>query len=1159
MRTDNGGLAGELEESDRSLNRAVCLIEAEPAVVLGLVVVLRPVVVAEDRTYSTGKDRIAIRPNDRCGGGSFFEFHAVLAGSLAVQIAALCLDGVAAIDGSDFNCAVGRNRDLVVRDRNGNAVAIVDALTVENHSISVAKIIADHIGAAPSAEISGDLFKDLVAAGIGSGLRIGLGIGSGLRIGRRAALDKELEAVILFARCASEVTANLNSTILLRVALHVTGTLCTGERSAADVEGLFRCVRSGKIPLRIAARIVGVVRQLKEFALIIAGIPCGNRIVAVDEGERAVLILLDRPNDGRIVRRDLVVGRGNVLRDQVPVVVGFVLDGLSVAGVVDDDFVAVLQLSRLRVDIAGDRRRRRGNIGLLGDDLDAAFAGDRRVVRAERAVVRLDGGVGEALDVVCKDKVVFLHIVLHELGVLEHCKAVAHVADGVVITGHGVGLGQVEVFAADLDVLDAVLTGRSARPDLVLLLDGGLDVGVDLIGDAGDLEEAAVFAVANVLRAPFQSIEDLLAGDLHEASDVAEGVDGLAGLVGHVARGQVGTDTAAVHDGDIGVQAFGDVEVVTQSVGSKVAEVGLSGANGTLAVGAVDSQVNFVDADLLAELLVNSRDQLVLNGSDGSVGAAEAGDKLGGDLVALDGHLADGIKVRAGLGQDDGVAFLVLHLLHGDGAVGVAVDEGVKAGGLGDDILASPRSGGGIVAQVTQSDDIVGVLSLRGVDGSLHIFVQGVAVDGIEPVGLRLVHEVGRRRLRDGFGRGDTDDGDLLAADGEDLIRIEDSRAVINLAEVRRQVGEAALLGDLERALHAVVELMVAEGGRVVTGSGHHLDDLLALIERAVSGALNVVARIEQEDAGCDLRGLRLQIGNVVVGQSLIDIGVDVVGVIDDDLIVGGQHVAAIGALAVNIGVPLGGDLFRLGFAADGAGVELLALFGAGRLLRHLALIPDVLGARRGLLDKDGDDLGHLRAGRIALREELAVRAADDALGDRPVEGVAGIGADVGCVGEGLEIVAFDDGHAIEAPNHRDELLAGDKTLRIEGRFGNAHDDAGLLTPSDRVLVPVALQVGEGGRLDRRDDGIGKTVKNRDCHRTGAGAFRPKGGGCHAVHKLRIVLINELDIGRKPVGFLNVRERADIGVGSERGGKDSEDHDDCQKQRHEFLECVFHF
>ena len=679
---------------------------------------------------------------------------------------------------------------------------------------------------------------------------------------------------------------------------------------------------------------------------------------------------------------------------------------------------------------------------------------------------------------------------------------------------------------------------------------------MDLIGDSGDLEEAAVFAGADVLRAPFQRIEDLLAGDLHEASDVAEGVDGLAGLVGHVARGQVGTDTAAVHDGDIGVQAFGDVEVVAQSVGGEVAEVGLSGAHGALAVGTVDGQIDLVGADLLAELLVNGLDQLVLDGRDGGIGAVEAGEKLGADLAVLDGHLTDRVEVRAGLGQDDGLAFLVLHFLHGDGAVGVAVDEGVKAGGLGDDFLACPRRGGGIVAQMSQSDDVVGVLGLRSVDGNLHVGVQLIAVDGVEPVGLRLVHEVGGRRLRDGFGGGDADDGDLLAADGEDLIRIEDARAV-DVAEVRGQVGEAGLLGDLQRALHAVVELVVAESCGIVFGGGHHLDDLLALIERAVGGALNVVARVKQEDAGGDLRGLRLQIGNVVVGQSLIDIGVDVVGVVDDDLVVGGQHVVAIDALAVNIGVPLGRDLFRLGLTADGAGVGLLALFGAGRLLRHLALVPDVLGARRGLLDKDGDDLGHLRTGRVALREELAVRAADDALGDRPVEGVAGIGADLGCVGEGLEVIALDGRLIVEAPNHRDQLLAGDKSVRIKGRFGNALDDAGLLTPSDRVLVPVSLQVGEGGRLDRRDDGVGKTVKNRDRHRAGAGAVGRKGGGCHAVHKLRIVLINELDVGRKPIGFLNVRERADIG--SERGGKDSEDHDDGQKQRHDFLEYVFHF
>ena len=746
---------------------------------------------------------------------------------------------------------------------------------------------------------------------------------------------------------------------------------------------------------------------------------------------------------------------------------------------------------------------------------------------------------------------------------LEHCEAVAQIAEGVVVARKTVGLVDIQRLAADLDVLDAVLTGRAGSPNaLLVLLDGGLNIGMDLIGDAGDLQEAAALRLVGITSAPFQSVEDLLAGNFDQAGNVAEGMDGLEGLAAQVAGDLLVTDAAAVHDGCIGMEIVGLGEQIVQSIGSEVAGVGFLLTDEALAV-----LVEVVELDLgisndLAENFFAMRDPLVLQSSSGGIGAAVGLDQLGSDLAVLNGHLADGIEIGAGLGQNDGVAALVLDFLHGDGAVRVAVDPCVQAGGVGNDFLARPGLGGGVIAAVAESDDVIGVLCLSRVDGSLHGSVQsgavGAACDAVDVLAVFIL-EVLRRGLGEGFGGSDADDGDLLAADLEDLIGVEDVlalNAVQFFVEVAGEIREVSLFYEVERTGHAVVELVVAQSCGIVAGSVHHLDDLLAVVVvgGAVVGALNVVACVEQQRACGNLLRLRVQIGNVVVGQALVDIGVNVVGVINDDLVGSSQRHAAAGALAVNVVMAESGNFLDLGGAAVGAGEGLFALLGAGRLLGDLAVVPLVLGAGSSALVEHGDDLGKFGTGRVALRVKLAVLAVDDALLDRPVEGVYGVCRNILRIREGAQVVALDlDGAGI-TPDHRHELFTGQQAVRRKMRAVDAVDHARCLCPSDGVLIPVLGQVREGGRLvnDRR---AFEAIENRCSHCAGAGAVRLKCCCAGAVHV--VVKNNILNIFGKPVSVLHIRKVAE--VGGKCGRKYADDHHDGQNQRHDLLECVFHF
>ena len=266
---------------------------------------------------------------------------------------------------------------------------------------------------------------------------------------------------------------------------------------------------------------------------------------------------------------------------------------------------------------------------------------------------------------------------------------------------------------------------------------------------------------------------------------------------------------------------------------------------------------------------------------------------------------------------------------------------------------------------------------------------------------------------------------------------------------------------------------------------------------------------------------------------------------------------AADGADTVNIVVSDHGDRFGLGLAAERAGVGHNTGRGAGCFLGDFAFVPLVL-ARSGLLCENREDLCKLSTGRIALRVQHAVRAADDLKRNCPVKSFSCIVGNFFSVGEALEIVFCDFGFSGITPEHGNELLTQNQSVRNEGRLGNAIDDTVLLCPCDAVLVPILLQVGKGGRLNRRNDRICQTIENHRCHSTRAGAVRCEGVFCHAVHELRIMLINISDIRCKPVSGLHVLERLNILRSRKHGRKNACDHGNYKHECHNLLDCVFH-
>ena len=178
--------------------------------------------------------------------------------------------------------------------------------------------------------------------------------------------------------------------------------------------------------------------------------------------------------------------------------------------------------------------------------------------------------------------------------------------------------------------------------------------------------------------------------------------------VGDVSGLDVAADAAAVDDGGVSA-GHGSVRV-----GAEVAKVRLGHADKALLgiLRVIYGEVNIgVRDDLVhepVELLLNVRDVFAY---------AVVIEKLNIELaVGGDRQAADVLKLRAGGGENDLLAVLILHKLLFDDGVGVPVEHDVNAGGVVYDIRRSPRLAVLLYPKVRQRYDIVRTLLARGID-----------------------------------------------------------------------------------------------------------------------------------------------------------------------------------------------------------------------------------------------------------------------------------------------------------------------------------------------------------------------------------------------------------------------------------------------------------
>ena len=128
--------------------------------------------------------------------------------------------------------------------------------------------------------------------------------------------------------------------------------------------------------------------------------------------------------------------------------------------------------------------------------------------------------------------------------------------------------------------MNAVSACGASEPQAVFILLRGIrPLGIDLIADTGNLQEAAAFfAAAGKAGTPFQSIQQLLSGYRLQAGNIAEGVNIRAGLIGHYACDCLISDTAAIHDCGVHIQIH-LVKQIVERVCGKITCVSLLHSN----------------------------------------------------------------------------------------------------------------------------------------------------------------------------------------------------------------------------------------------------------------------------------------------------------------------------------------------------------------------------------------------------------------------------------------------------------------------------------------------------------------------------------------------------------------------------------------------------
>ena len=455
------------------------------------------------------------------------------------------------------------------------------------------------------------------------------------------------------------------------------------------------------------------------------------------------------------------------------------------------------------------------------------------------------------------------------------------------MASQSVGLGQIQCFIADLHILYPIFSADAGEHTLVIHGAGRLDVGVNFIGHAGHLQEAAAL-VRHIPGGKLQRIQQLLTGYLQHKDLVAEGMHLHDVVQGNISSGDRGTNAAAVHNGYLcpGLIPIGICAQITQ-IGFRIADNANRRTVGILGSRIIDGQVHRRLGYHLGKFRIQAvccgghrLGHLILNAQKcRSRGAVMPGIQAVRERTVLcgNGHVADTFQLSSASSTDHVLAVLVLHhqLI---GIVAVAVHQGINAGGVAEHIRIVIGRRGGFIAQVCNGNHIVGAGFPCIIGCRLHCCVKllasAVLHEAVNEVAL-VILEILRGILGQGFRGGNADEANLDPFHFLDHVRRKHQLPV--LGKVAADVGELRLLGQVHEVLHTVVVLMVAGNRHIVPYRVHQVNDGTAVGHGAHRLTLDGIAIIHQQHI-VGLGKLLLHRIQAGVAKALVNAAVHIAG-----------------------------------------------------------------------------------------------------------------------------------------------------------------------------------------------------------------------------------------------------------------------------------------
>ena len=248
-------------------------------------------------------------------------------------------------------------------------------------------------------------------------------------------------------------------------------------------------------------------------------------------------------------------------------------------------------------------------------------------------------------------------------------------------------------------------------------------------------------------------------------------------------------------------------------------------------------------------------------------------------LFTVVADYADILGIFAGRGNK-GAVYKVRFAVVIEHGVAVAVDPKVDIGDFGENIGGAIGNTGIVIAKVSKADDDVAAFCVQLIalclsDLGKPVLVEAEA-DNVVGVGLG-----------DGLGSSHTEDTDLIVFGLDDDIIVKYEAAVLFIGDVGSKDGEVHQLGQLEKMLIAIVEIMVAGSHCAVTDCVHGVDSGLAPRSGYDGKSVKGVACVENDDlcAGTLIFVCKIpDCGHTHAGAVLLDPAMAVIGVKNDKL-----------------------------------------------------------------------------------------------------------------------------------------------------------------------------------------------------------------------------------------------------------------------------------